>query len=353
MAVQDLLNFVLDKVSPTVVDTVLTSNVAFQTFTQRARRITGKNIQYPIKFKKTGTGKSFDGFDLLNTNYVDTTVKMSFVPRNVTQPIVFADTDLASADGEEAVISLMEYKVDEATQELADLIGDMVYSDGTGNSNKDLEGLEAAIKTSGTYGGLDYSTYTTLQSTVDSSTALSALTLTKLDDMYRAISSGNNVPTHIFTTKTIFQKLKGLAVLGTVGLASPFVEKGPTGAGNLIPTARPALTANVGYTELYYNGMPIIADEKCPTGKLYMINIKTWDLITQSMPASEGYTDIMVQNGGVITGQYDLNTEQFVGFSRSKAIRSQNQLGVVSHLVFRGDLVCFNPKRNGKFTSLT
>jgi hypothetical protein len=38
--------------------------------------------------------------------------------------------------------------------------------------------------------------------------------------------------------------------------------------------------------------MPIIADEKCPTGHLYMININTWDLIVQAMPASEGYTEM-------------------------------------------------------------
>lgn len=350
--VQDLLNITLDKIAPKIVDPVLTSNVLFQAMTKRVRKITGKNMQYPVKWKVTGTGSSFDGFDLLNTNYVDTTVKLTFVPRNVSHPIVFADTDLASAFGPEAVISLVEFKSEEASQELADLIGTMIYGDGTGNSSKDLNGLNAAIKTSGTYGGLDYSTYTVLQSTVDSSTNLAGLTLTKLDDMYRAITSGNNVPTHIFTTKTIFQKLKTLATLGTVGLGSPYIEKGPVGAGNMIPTARPALTANLGYTELYYNGMPIIADEKCPTGYLFMININTWDLLTQAMPASEGYTEIMV-NSGVITGQYDLNTMEFVGFSKSKAVRAINQLGTVSHIVFRGDLVCFNPKRNGKFTALS
>lgn len=348
----DLINLTLDDITPKVVDTILVSNVALQALQNRTVRITGKNKQYPVKYKKQGNGKSFDGFDLLNTNYVDTTVKLSFVPKNVDQPVVFADTDIAAAQGEEAIIELVAYKVEESTQELADQLGDMIYSDGTGNSGKDLDGFQSAIKTSGSYGGLDYSTYTTLQATVDSSTNLAALDLSKLDAMYAAITSGNNVPTHIFTTKAIFAKLKTLLSVGTVGIGNPIVTTGQAGAGQMLPGSRQALVGNFGYTELYYNGIPVIADEKCPAGHLYMININTWDLLVQSMPASEGYSEIAF-NPSVITGQYDLNTEKkFVGFSRSKAVRPVNQLGSVAHIVFRGNLVCNNPKRNGRFTAL-
>lgn len=349
----DLINLTLDDISPKVVDTILTSNVALQALQNRVVRITGKNKQYPIKYRAMGNAKSFDGFDLLNTNFVDTTVKLTFVPKNVDQPIVFADTDIASSSWPEAVIELVAFKTEEATQELADAIGTMIYSDGTGNSSKDLDGFQAGIKTSGTYGGLSLSTYTTLQATVDSSTNLAGLTLVALDNMYAAISSGNNVPTHIFTTKAIFAKLKTLLTTSTVAVGNQFVQPNQVGAGMLIPGARQGLSGNFGYTELYYNGMPIIADEECPTGHLYMININTWDLLVQAMPASEGYTEIGF-NPSIITGQYDLNTEKkFVGFSKSKAVRAINQAGSVSHLIFRGDLVCKNPKRNGRFSALT
>jgi hypothetical protein len=153
--------------------------------------------------------------------------------------------------------------------------------------------------------------------------------------MYAAISSGNNVPTHIFTTKAIFAKLKTLLAVSTVAIGNQFVSPGQVGAGQILPGARAGLTGNFGYTELYYNGMPIIADEKAPAGSLYMININTWDLLVQAMPASEGYTEIGF-NPSVITGQYDLNTEtKFVGFSKSKAVRPINQLGSVAHIVFR------------------
>jgi hypothetical protein len=84
-----------------------------------------------------------------------------------------------------------------------------------------------------------------------------------------------------------------------------------------------------------------------------MININTWDLIVQAMPASEGYTEMWF-NPSIITGQYDLNTEEkFVWFSKSPAVRPVNQLWSVAHIVFRWDLVCNNPKRNGRFSALT
>lgn len=350
----DLLNFVLDDVSPKVVDTVLNSNVALQAMQARTVIVTGKNKQFPIKYKKMGNAKSFDGFDLLNTNYVDTTAKLSFIPRNVDQPITLADTDLASSMGEQAIIDLTSEKTEEATQELADAIGDMIYADGTGNNSKDLNGFLSAIKTSGTYGGLDYSTYTTLQANVDSSTALASLTLTKLDDMYTAISSGNNVPTHIFTTKAIFQKLKTILAFSNVAIGDKFVGTGVRAdQKDLIPSMRQGLIGNVGFTELYYNGMPIIADEKCPAGKLFMVNINTWHLLVQEMPRSQGYVNMELKKD-IVTGQYDLNTQvPFRGFNKSPFIRPTNQAASVAHIIFRGDLVCSNPKRNGAFTALT
>lgn len=351
---QDLLNFVLDDISPKVVDTILNSNIALQAMQTRISVITGKNKQFPIKYKSQGNAKSFDGFDLLNTNYVDTTAKLSFIPRNVDQPIVLADTDLAPAQGEQAVIELATMKTEEATQELADAMGTMIYADGTGNGSKDLNGFLSAIKTSGTYGGLDYGTYTTLQANVDSSTALSALTLTKLDDMYTAIMSGNNVPTHIFTTKAIFQKLKTLLAFSNVAIGDKFVGMGTRAdQKDLVPSQRQGLIGNVGFTELYYNGMPIIADEKCPAGKLFMVNINTWHLLVQEMPRTQGYVNLELK-ADVITGQYDLNTQvPFRGFNKSPFVRPVNQAGSVAHIIFRGDLVCSNPKRNGAFTALT
>lgn len=352
---QDLLDIVLDDIAPKVVDTVLTSNIALQVLQSRIVKITGKNKQYPVRVSKQNNATAFDGFDLLNTNYVNKNNKLTFLPKNVTIPVVLADTDIASSQGTQAVIDFTIEQTEEAAQELAEFLGWLLYLDGTTYSGKAPDWFRSAIKTSWTYGWLDYGTYTTLQATVNSTTALASLTITLLDDMYRAISSGNNVPTHIITTKTIFQKIKTLLTItnfASSGQLGSTMGEALVWAGSLIPWARPGLYGNFWFTELFYNGMPIIADEQCPAGYLFMLNINTWDLLVQEMPSSQGYTPIMIQSN-VITGQYDINVEKkFNGFSRSPAVRAINQLGTVAHIVFRWNLVCNNPKRNGMFSAL-
>lgn len=353
--VQDLIDIVLDDISPKVVDTVLTSNVMLQALQSRIVKITGKNKQYPVRIATQSNAIAFDWFDLLNTNYVNKNNKLTFLPKNVTIPVVLADTDIAASQGTQAVIDFTIEQTEEAAQELADFLWGLLYLDGTTYGGKAPDGLRSAIKTSGVYGWLDYSTYTTLKSTVNTTTALAAIALTDLDSMYYSIVSGNNVPTHIFTTKAIFAKLTTLFTvtnIASAGQLGSMLWDGKTGAGQLIPNARPGLYGNTGFTEIFYKGMPIIADEKCPAGYLFMININTWDLLVQEMPSSQGYTPIMIQSN-VITGQYDINVEKrFNGFSKSPAVRAINQLGTVAHIVFRWNLICNNPKRNGMFTAL-
>ena len=353
---QDLIDIVLDDIAPKVVDTILTSNLLLQVLQNRIVKITGKNKQYPVRVSKQSNAMAFDGFDLLNTNYVNKNNKLTFLPKNVTIPVVLADTDLASSEWTEAVINFVVEQTEEAAQELAEFLGGLLYLDGTSYSWKAPDGLRSAIKTSGIYGWLDYSTYTTLKATVDSTTNLAGLALTAFDTMYAAISSGNNVPTHCLTTKTIFAKIKTLLPIinyASSGMAGSNLWETKVGAGQLIPGARPGIYGNFGFTELSYNGMPIIADEQCPAGYLFMLNINTWDLLVQAMPASQGYTPIQIQSS-VITGQYDINVEsKFNGFSKSPAVRAINQLGTVAHIVFRWNLVCNNPKRNGMFSALS
>jgi hypothetical protein len=64
--------------------------------------------------------------------------------------------------GKEQIIDLLEGRVQVAEAQLLNQISAGVYSDGTGNSGKDITGLTAAISTSptsGTYGGINRATW--------------------------------------------------------------------------------------------------------------------------------------------------------------------------------------------------
>lgn len=346
----DLLNMVLEDLSPKVVDTVMESVVGFQWLQNRISSFGGASKTYAIKYKKAGNGSSFSGFDVASTNYVNTTAKLEFRPAYVRQSIVFSDTELTESKTDAAIIDLMTFKMEEAEQELVDLLGGMVYGDGTGNGGKDLSGFAAAVKTSGSYGGLSYATYTTLQSTVDSSTNLAGLTLAKLDAMYSALSSGNEQPDVIFTTKAIYNKLAEVLPTPTYITNAAFDAT----ANKIVGRKRAALGANVGFNEIYYKGIPVIEDEKCTAGHLYMLTSKTWELaVIDMVGGDDGYSPIKVATS-TIEGQYDTNlVNQPTGFSKSKFVRNHNQSAVGAFIVFGGQIICKNPKRNGKFTNLS
>jgi hypothetical protein len=132
----DLIDIVLDDISPKVVDTVLTSNIMLQALQSRIVKITGKNKQYPVRVSKQNNAIAFDGFDLLNTNYVNKNTKLTFLPKNVTIPVVLADTDIASSQGTQAVIDFTIEQTEEAAQELAEFLGGLLYLDGTTYAGK-------------------------------------------------------------------------------------------------------------------------------------------------------------------------------------------------------------------------
>ena len=84
--------------------------------------------------------------------------------------------------GKEAIIDLLDGRMNVAEAQLANRIGGDIYLDGTGNSGKNLTGLGAAVPdapSTGTYGGINRATYSFWRSvkysgTTDGGSATSA-----------------------------------------------------------------------------------------------------------------------------------------------------------------------------------
>lgn len=350
MASTDVLNGTLQNIQTKIVDGVFSSNVLLQEFMRNTTPFTGKTENITLKYQKTGTGWAFGHFDKFLTNGKNTTVQMVHGPKFVYQSITLSEIDIGYSDLPKNVINLVVKSTEEATQELADNLGTMIYGNGTGSGGLDLDGLESAIKTSGSYGGLDYSTYTMLQSPVDSSTNLAGLTLAKIDALFTAASSGNVRPNLLVTTKEIWDKIATLIPVTQIQNAVQ------SGAFSLFGKQSEGLSVNAGASNLNYRGMTIIADEKCPSGKAYILNVPTWKLYTFKMgtpsTAVVKYSPIMVESS-LFTGQYDQNVEKkFSGFMITNFMRPEDQAAVTAQIIFGGNLICKDPRRNAKFTNL-
>jgi len=80
-----------------------------------------------VKTTKANNGGSFSGLDRFNTNQVNTTQKMVFSPRSYYQPIVLPGDELSLSKTKESVRDLQVQKGEEASQEMAEDIGTILY----------------------------------------------------------------------------------------------------------------------------------------------------------------------------------------------------------------------------------
>jgi len=84
-------------------------------------------------------------FDSFNTTQVNTRTKAKFDPAQVYCTVNISGIQLATNRGEEAVIDLVATELEQRGKDLRDLMGDGIYSDGTGTSSKEITGLAAAV----------------------------------------------------------------------------------------------------------------------------------------------------------------------------------------------------------------
>jgi hypothetical protein len=72
--------------------------------------------------------------------------------------VTISGLEMIQNSGKEAIIDLLDGRMEVAEAQLANRIGSDIYGDGTGNAGKNIDGLAAAVPdapTSGTYGGIN------------------------------------------------------------------------------------------------------------------------------------------------------------------------------------------------------
>ena len=323
------------KYLPYVVDTVLNSNVLFQRIVRGSKKWSGRTLRVPIKYAKNTTGTSFRGFDTFSTAATDNRQFMEFTPSFYQITCALPGDELSVADTDDKILDMMKLTIQSDTEDMADDLGTIFYSDGTGNSSKDPLGLAALVddgNTVATIGGLSRSTYTTLASTVTASSG--TISLAKVDTLWAAVTSGAQKPTAIFTTETVFN------LYGQLLRPQERINKEAS-------RMKGGLFGTTGFTALDYNGKPVIMDEKCTSGAFIMVNENYVDWY--SLPF---FNAKPVAYKSQIEGN-DYEAPIGLGFSWSNWIIPANAGSVVGHIYFGGQFITNNPKRHGKLTGVT
>jgi len=328
-----------DKIDNMIADGVLNSNVFFTRMITSAKKWAGEQMKFPFKYAKNSTGQSFSGFDTFSTAATDNRVKLAFDPKFYQMTVAIpGDEYSVNASDETKVIDLASAEITSATQDLADDLGTIFYSDGTGNSSKDPSGLGNTVDdgtTSSTYGSLTRATYPQLNSTVTASGG--TLTLAKLRTLYNAAKRGSQKPTVAYTDETSW------------GYYEQLLQ--PQERINKDASATKGLRSGTGFTGLSYAGVPVLADEKATSGVFFFLNedFLDWYALPFQLPGVKMYTPKV---RSVIDGNDYSEVEGF-GFSWSGWILPSNAGAVVGHIFLGGQLISRNPRMHAKLTGIT
>lgn len=332
---QRLLTTTQDKLAPKVVDTVLNSNVFFTRIVNAAKAWRGETLKFPIKYQKNSTGTSFNGFDTFSTSASDTRVNLSYNAKFYQITVALPLDELSINATQEKIIDLATIEMASSAQDMADDLGTIAYSDGTGNSSKDPLGLAAIVDDGtsvSTIGGQSRTTYSTLASTVTASGG--TLTLAKMATLWNSVASGAQKPTIHVSNETVFSLFEQLLqpqerINKNVGMVK-------------------GLVSGTGFIGLDYKGITLLSDEKATAQTLFMLNEDFVDWY--ALPMAE--TSPIRYKSQSIEGN-DYSSVTGLGFSWSDWVKPTNAAALVGHIYLGGEMVTTNPKRMAKLTGIT
>lgn len=123
----------------------------------------GRLIEETLEYAENTTFRSYSDLETLDTTRVDVFDCARFDWKEVGGTIVISNLEKKRAQGRSAKINLVTSKANNAKNSMMAVLNRMFYTDGTGNSSKDIGGLKLLIPydpTTGTVGGINRATFT-------------------------------------------------------------------------------------------------------------------------------------------------------------------------------------------------
>jgi len=346
-----------DWIMPKVQDNVLGSSILpLRVISQGKKSGSGYTIKKAVKLSTAGYGSSFSGLDTFSAAQLDTKQIMEYDYRAYRYPVAVSGMEVSvNRIPATQVTNLIVETLEEVQWEMADDLGDIMYSDGTGNSNKDFMGLDAIVDdgtTAGTIGGLSRTTYSTLNAIRTASGG--TLTLAKLATLFSAISSGTimSTPNIIITNETVsdlYEQLLTPSVQETYSNLG-YYQVGKVGG----PTRQQeGLVGTQGFVAMTYKGIPWVRDEKATAQTVWMLNEKTLNWYGLESAPELGYKSIKYGSKTIDGVHAEAPMNKNTGFSWSGWKVPEGQYGLIGTLLIMGNLTCFEPRRNGRLTGVT
>lgn len=302
-----VLNTTLADYSSKLTDNAYNSNVELKLLNQYKQTVDGGgSIVRPLIESQQDDGGFYLGADVLNNAQTNSLTMVEYKWQNAYEPIQLTrDEERQNSGSEHKILDLVATKTMLSEKAIAKRMSQALSIPVAGAGN--LIDLSTLVGT-GTLGSIAGAIDTFWQATSTTSGAFATQGLTDMNTTYYAVSSGANEdnPTHIITTKSIFQKYE------QTRLPLERISNGD-------------LSANAGFKNLTFKGTPIMYGNFISSGTMYMLNMNYIQLVVDSAT--------------------DMITTPF--------ITPTNQTVRVAYILWRGNMVTDNRRRQAKLVSIT
>ena len=285
---------------PRLVDNIFQSTAGLMRIKSKCyKKGSGERVMQPLAYATTTAAGRFTGSDTLQTAANDQITAAEFTWKQYYASIQITRLDELKNTGRQAVINFVKSKVQLAEQSLAVILATDLYGDGT--TTNSIVGFKAMYAGTGTtYGGISKTTYSWFRGQADTTTT--SITYPGLRGTIGDCTIGNDRPTVILTTQDIYDDINAL-----FQPQQRFVD---------------SKTADAGFTNILFEGTPVIVDNYVTSGDCFFVN--------------EKYVDM-----------YYLEDFRFDPF-----IKPTNQAVSVAHIFWTGALAGSNPRLGGYYDSI-
>lgn len=363
MDYSQIITTTAQRVAPYVVDAVHGSSVlSARVLAMPKPWAMGQYEQNPIQIAESTTGGDFTGLGNFDTSDVSTDVNLQWLTKGYYQNITIPIPLISLNNTEAGIISLTKRKMDVAKTAIMSQVCTRLYGLGTGDAIEGLQ-LQTDVGTySSSYGGQSRSTYGAYingQVTPASGGVISFQTAAAQVDLCSAASTSGESTNLILTTKTVWGLIETIVEAKNRGnydtsrgylRVSPYTPMGTAARPDQLPVGM------IGFDAYYLRGIPVVKDDKCPTGLVYTLNENYMKFVSLNLLGLQSVKMQPQVYRGVYDdtdGKDDQTPEQATAFQITDQRMPTNQLGNVQQIVIYGNFANFNPKRSGVITGVT
>ena len=122
----------------------------------------GRNIAQELEYAENGTFKRYSGYENLDISPSDVFTAAEFEIKQAAVAVSISGLEQLQNSSKEAMIDLLDSRIKNAERTMVNNITADLYSDGTTDGGKQIDGLQAAVSgtpTTGTYGGINRATW--------------------------------------------------------------------------------------------------------------------------------------------------------------------------------------------------